>query len=193
MARKSNPENERAVSSDAAASRPRRPAANSRARRTPAPAVTPKPVPPAAHVDQGAQPASASGATAPKPRRKTPAARTTRSRTKAEKPATPAAHVDQGAQPASAPGATAPKPRRTTPAARTTRSLAKAEKPATPAANRAKPPKQDTAVRLVVPAAAAQPSPEAIAQLAYQYWQERGGRGGSPDEDWLRAERELQR
>jgi hypothetical protein len=30
-----------------------------------------------------------------------------------------------------------------------------------------------------------------IAKLAYQYWQERGCPGGSPEEDWLRAEREL--
>jgi hypothetical protein len=31
----------------------------------------------------------------------------------------------------------------------------------------------------------------AIAQLAYLYWEARGCQGGSPDEDWLRAEREL--
>ena len=39
------------------------------------------------------------------------------------------------------------------------------------------------------------PSPtyEEIAQLAYQYWQERGGPHGSPDEDWLRAEMALQK
>jgi hypothetical protein len=36
-----------------------------------------------------------------------------------------------------------------------------------------------------------EPSREAIAELAYRYWQARGGRDGSPDEDWLRAEREL--
>jgi sugar/nucleoside kinase (ribokinase family) len=30
-----------------------------------------------------------------------------------------------------------------------------------------------------------------IARLAYQYWQERGCPDGSPEEDWLRAEREL--
>jgi hypothetical protein len=32
---------------------------------------------------------------------------------------------------------------------------------------------------------------EKIARLAYQYWQERGRPDGSPEEDWLRAEREL--
>jgi len=31
-------------------------------------------------------------------------------------------------------------------------------------------------------------SPDAVRALAYQLWQERGGTGGSPDDDWLRAE-----
>jgi hypothetical protein len=30
-----------------------------------------------------------------------------------------------------------------------------------------------------------------IARLAYFFWQERGGVGGSPEEDWLRAEQEI--
>jgi hypothetical protein len=30
-----------------------------------------------------------------------------------------------------------------------------------------------------------------IAQLAYSYWEARGNRGGSPWEDWFRAEQEL--
>jgi hypothetical protein len=30
-----------------------------------------------------------------------------------------------------------------------------------------------------------------IAALAYHYWQERGCPGGCPEDDWLRAEREL--
>ena len=34
-------------------------------------------------------------------------------------------------------------------------------------------------------------SREAIAELAYSYWEARGFQGGSPDEDWLRAERAL--
>jgi hypothetical protein len=32
---------------------------------------------------------------------------------------------------------------------------------------------------------------EAIALLAYSYWETRGFMGGSPEEDWLMAEREL--
>jgi hypothetical protein len=31
---------------------------------------------------------------------------------------------------------------------------------------------------------------EAIAHLAYSYWEQRGCQGGSPEEDWLRAEHE---
>lgn len=38
-----------------------------------------------------------------------------------------------------------------------------------------------------------QPGHEAIAKLAFLYWEERGCQGGSPEEDWLRAERELMR
>jgi hypothetical protein len=32
---------------------------------------------------------------------------------------------------------------------------------------------------------------EAVAELAYSYWVARGCQGGSPEEDWLRAEQEL--
>ncbi len=32
---------------------------------------------------------------------------------------------------------------------------------------------------------------EAIARLAYSYWEARGFTGGSSEEDWLRAEREI--
>ena len=35
------------------------------------------------------------------------------------------------------------------------------------------------------------PSREEIASLAYSYWEARGYQGGSPEEDWLRAEHEL--
>lgn len=35
------------------------------------------------------------------------------------------------------------------------------------------------------------PTYEEIAALAYSYWEARGGRDGSPWEDWFRAEREL--
>lgn len=34
---------------------------------------------------------------------------------------------------------------------------------------------------------------EEIARLAYSYWEARGGVGGSPEEDWLRAEEEVRR
>jgi len=37
----------------------------------------------------------------------------------------------------------------------------------------------------------AAPAREEIAALAYSYWEKRGRRGGSPLEDWLRAEAEL--
>ncbi|HVN03628.1 MAG TPA: DUF2934 domain-containing protein [Bryobacteraceae bacterium] len=35
------------------------------------------------------------------------------------------------------------------------------------------------------------PTFDEIAQLAYSYWEARGYQGGSPEEDWLRAEQEL--
>ena len=34
-------------------------------------------------------------------------------------------------------------------------------------------------------------SRERIARLAYSYWEARGRQGGSAEEDWFRAEREL--
>ena len=36
------------------------------------------------------------------------------------------------------------------------------------------------------------PDREEIARLAYSYWEARGGEGGSQEDDWFRAERELQ-
>ncbi len=32
---------------------------------------------------------------------------------------------------------------------------------------------------------------EAVARLAYSYWEARGYQGGSPEADWLRAEQEI--
>lgn len=32
---------------------------------------------------------------------------------------------------------------------------------------------------------------EKVALLAYGYWEERGKQGGSPEEDWYRAEKEI--
>ena len=43
----------------------------------------------------------------------------------------------------------------------------------------------------IAPAASPNPSFEAIARLAYSYWEVRGDQGGSPEQDWLRAETEL--
>jgi Protein of unknown function (DUF2934) len=35
------------------------------------------------------------------------------------------------------------------------------------------------------------PDPAQVARLAYSYWEARSRQGGSPEEDWLRAEDEL--
>lgn len=43
------------------------------------------------------------------------------------------------------------------------------------------------------PAAAVQNPTEAIARLAYSYWEARGFQAGCTTEDWLRAEREYSR
>ena len=40
-------------------------------------------------------------------------------------------------------------------------------------------------------AVAETPAFDDIARLAYSYWESRGYHGGSPEEDWLRAEQEL--
>ena len=44
-----------------------------------------------------------------------------------------------------------------------------------------------------VRSAPAAPSHDEIAALAHSYWEARGRQGGSPLEDWFRAERELRR
>ena len=43
----------------------------------------------------------------------------------------------------------------------------------------------------VATAAVRQPSQDEIARVAYSYWEARGFAGGSSEEDWLRAERQL--
>jgi DUF2934 family protein len=40
-------------------------------------------------------------------------------------------------------------------------------------------------------AAAAESFQDAVARLAFSYWEARGCQGGSPEADWLRAELEL--
>ena len=48
-----------------------------------------------------------------------------------------------------------------------------------------------TTATLSADSSATYPTFEEIAQLAYSYWEARGYQGGSPEEDWLRAENEL--
>jgi hypothetical protein len=78
-------------------------------------------------------------------------------------------------------GAAAAVPRRKTAASRTKHSSPQAEMPA---------PSVD--VSTFPPAfPAVEPTFDQVARLAYSYWVERGYQGGSSEEDWLRAEREL--
>ena len=46
-------------------------------------------------------------------------------------------------------------------------------------------------VEVPVSAVIGVPASDAVARLAYSYWAARGYQGGSPEEDWLRAEQEL--
>lgn len=71
---------------------------------------------------------------------------------------------------------------------RTQHSAAAAETPASPARN---PETQVAQADAVV--SDRELSREDIARLAYALWEARGGQGGSPEEDWLRAEQELRR
>jgi len=72
----------------------------------------------------------------------------------------------------------APAPSRRKPAARTRSRRTAAPVEATPAPE---------AVATVV----LEPAYEDVARLAYSYWEARGCQGGSPEEDWIRAEQEL--
>jgi hypothetical protein len=75
----------------------------------------------------------------------------------------------------------------------------KAARKSTPASTAELTAPDQTSEKTVAEAApASQPPPtaetsirERIALLAYFYWQTRGCQGGSPEEDWFRAEREL--
>jgi Protein of unknown function (DUF2934) len=44
---------------------------------------------------------------------------------------------------------------------------------------------------VTVPVSATAPTEEQVAKLAYSFWADRGYQGGSPEEDWLRAEQQL--
>jgi hypothetical protein len=52
-------------------------------------------------------------------------------------------------------------------------------------------PETKSTVELVTAQAGSAPTVNEIAALAYTYWVGRGCQGGSPEEDWLRAEQEL--
>jgi hypothetical protein len=52
-------------------------------------------------------------------------------------------------------------------------------------------PVSEPAAPQIAAATAHEPTSDEIARLAYTYWEARGYRGGSSEEDWLRAEREL--
>ena len=74
------------------------------------------------------------------------------------------------------------------------RSTPAAAKPKTPAAathKRSAARTSDVPVVTPVAAAPALPTHEEIARLAYLYAEARGFAGGSPEDDWFRAEREL--
>jgi len=75
----------------------------------------------------------------------------------------------------------AARPRRTSITARPKHSQTTAEIPVSPAREPEAP----------LAASAPAPSHEEIARLAYTYWLARECAGGSPEEDWQRAEQEL--
>lgn len=81
------------------------------------------------------------------------------------------------------PRAAASRPRRTTTAARPKRSPTTADTTKAPALN--------SEVSSAPSAAGREPSHEEIRALAHSYWLARGCQGGSPEEDWRRAEEEL--
>jgi len=68
---------------------------------------------------------------------------------------------------------------------RTKHSLTQAETPSTPIVE------LSTAQPAPPAAATYEPTYDEISQQAYLYWEARGYEGGSPEEDWLRAEQEL--
>lgn len=82
-------------------------------------------------------------------------------------------------------GAAAAAPVRRKPSTSTRAARAAASKASDP---ETAPAPAEPVAEVVSPAA---PTYQEIANLAYSYWSARGYQGGSPEEDWLRAEREL--
>jgi len=64
-------------------------------------------------------------------------------------------------------------------------------KPASPRRVKRSAPPAEQPLEPAATAAVRGPSQDEIARLAYSYWAARGCAGGSSEEDWLRAEREL--
>jgi hypothetical protein len=87
------------------------------------------------------------------------------------------------------PSMAAPARRKTTSSPHKKHTATQSETPMEPVAT-AVVPVEPVAEPLSEPKAAA-PSQEEIAALAYSYWEARGCQGGSPEEDWLRAEQEV--
>jgi len=85
----------------------------------------------------------------------------------------------------SAAGAAAPARRKAATRTRAQRATDPVDAMSTPAAE------PESAAVSGLEVAAAAPSREEIAALAYSFWEARGHQGGSPEEDWLRAEEEL--
>src|SRR5215467_2248815 len=82
--------------------------------------------------------------------------------------------------------AAAPLRRKASPRARTTRTT---ESVQTPVANVTK--EVTGFVETATTHTSAAPTYQEIAQLAYSFWEDRGYQGGSPEEDWSRAEAQL--
>jgi hypothetical protein len=82
-------------------------------------------------------------------------------------------------------GTAAAPARRKIAAARPKHSPTTAEIPAAPV--------PEAATETALAASDHKPPREEIARLAFLYWEARGGQGGSPEEDWLRAEQELRK
>jgi hypothetical protein len=87
-------------------------------------------------------------------------------------------------------GGAAAAPRRKAARPRSTHSTAAAETTPAPVETVATAPAPTTSS---VTADKSEPGHAEIAQLAYSYWEARGCQGGSPEEDWLRAEVEIRR